>query len=93
MLTIEEPWGYACVDEDCVWIPVVFGPLRLILADIHKRTGKTRMIFSAVLDAEELKTHLRHIVREWDQWFAEIGDWSHCIEIEYKPPGAAPCTP
>lgn len=87
--TIEGEWGYACVAEDAMWIPVICAseewPMRRILADLHQRTGHTRMIFSAVLSPESFKSHLRNIVREWDEWFAEIGDYSHCIEIKYEP--------
>ena len=87
---IDGPWGYACVHADAVFIPAVVAsddwPLRRVLARLHADTGLTRMIFSAVLNAESLKTHLRNIVREWDEWVPEMDDHSHCIEITYEPP-------
>ena len=43
------------------------------------------MIFTAVLDADKLKKHLRNIKKEYDIWHTEVGDYSHCIEIEYEP--------
>ena len=52
---------------------------------LFKKTGQVRMIFSAVLNPEEFKTHLRNIVREWNQWYEEMQDYSYCIEIKYEP--------
>jgi hypothetical protein len=30
---------------------------------------------------------LRNIVGEWDEWFEECGEYSHCIEIRYEKGG------
>lgn len=85
---IDGPWGYACVVDDALFIPAVMAtpewPLRRVLAHLHAESGLTRMVFSAVLDAEGLKPHLRNIVREWDEFVEEMGDWSHCIEVRYE---------
>ncbi len=78
-------WGYAIVEDDKVFIPVIMGGMKDVLADIYKKTSITRMIFSAVLNPNDFKTHLRNIVREWDEWFEEVGDYSHLIEIKYEP--------
>lgn len=80
-------WGYAVVYENVVWIPAVKGNLKEILAWLYKKTGIKRIIFSAVLNPEELKKHLKNIKREWDEWIEEVGDYSHCIEIEYEENG------
>jgi hypothetical protein len=85
----EEPligsWGYAVVKKGAIWIPAVFGPLHPILQNLYEITGIKRMIFSAVLNPDSFKTHLKNIIREWDEWFEEAKDYSHCIEIEYEP--------
>ena len=85
---IDGEWGYACVQPDGVFIPAVVAtpdwPLRRVLAHLHAETKHTRMVFSAVLDAEALKPHLRNIVREWDHYVEEFQDYSHCIEIRYE---------
>ena len=78
------PGGYAIVQNDSIWIPAVWGRLGPILKMLNEKTGLKRIIFSAVLNPSELKTHLKNIVKEWDEWFPEVGDYSHCIEIEYK---------
>lgn len=33
-----------------------------------------------------LRSHLRHVVREWDEWVPQMEDYSHCIEIRYEAP-------
>lgn len=71
--------------DGVIWIPAIMESLSIILNEIYKRTKIKRIIFSAVLNPESLKSHLKNIVREWDEWFEEVGDYSHCIEIEYKP--------
>lgn len=81
---IHADWGYAVVREDAVWIPAITGNLKTILAELYKKTKIKRFIFSAVLNPEDLKKHLKNIKREWDEWVEEIGDYSHCIEIEYE---------
>jgi hypothetical protein len=78
-------WGYAVVKKGAIWIPAVFGPLHPILQNLYDITGIKRMIFSAVLNPDSFKTHLKNIIREWDEWFKEVEDYSHCIEIEYEP--------
>lgn len=80
---IHGDWGYAVAYDDVVWIPAVKGDLKKVLSELYKKAGVKRMIFSAVLNPEELKKHLKNIKREWDQWFEEVEDYSHCIEIEY----------
>lgn len=90
---IDGPWGYACVQEDAVFIPAVQAtpewPLRRVLAHLFEQTGKRRIVFSAVLDAASLKTHLRRVVKEWDEWVPMMEDYSHCIAIDYEPPKPA----
>jgi len=82
---IQGNWGYAVIKDGAIWIPAVEGRLKPILQGLYERTGIKRMIFSAVLNPESLKSHLRNIMREWDVWFEEAGDFSHCIEINYQP--------
>lgn len=82
---IHGDWGYAVVYENVVWIPAISGDLKRILNDLYVRTGIKRIIFSAVLNPGSLKSHLKNITREWDEWFEEVGDYSHCIEIKYEP--------
>jgi len=82
---IQGNWGYAVIKDGAIWIPTIMGRLKPILQDLYERTRIKRMIFSAVLNPEVLKSHLKNIVREWDVWFEEAGDYSHCIEIDYKP--------
>jgi hypothetical protein len=81
---IERNWGYAVIHEGKIWIPAIIGNMGEILRDLHKKTGITKMIFSAVLNPESFKTHLKNIVKEWDEWYDEMGDYSHCIEIEFN---------
>ena len=81
---IQGNWGYAVIKDDAIWIPAIMGRLKPILKELYKRTGIKKMIFSAVLNPEVLKSHLKNIVKEWDVWFKEAGDWSHCIEIDYQ---------
>ena len=78
-------WGYAVVKKDAIWIPAVMGDLRQILDGLYEKTKIKRMIFSAVLNPEEMRKHLKNIKREWNQWWEEMGDYSYCIEIEYEP--------
>lgn len=89
-MVIEGRWGYACWEDDRVFIPAVIAneewPLRRVLAYLYEKTGITRMIFTAVLQPEDLKVHLRNIVREWDEYVPQYEDYSHCIEITYEPP-------
>ena len=35
-------------------------------------------------DADSFKPHLKNIKKEYDVWFEQVGDWSHCIEIEFE---------
>lgn len=91
---IDGPWGYACVKDGVVYIPAVVAteqwPLRRVLAELHGKARTRRFIFTAVLDAEGLKLHLRNIVREFDEYVPEFEDYSHCIEIEYEPARVSP---
>lgn len=82
--------GYAVVEKDAIWIPAIMitkdgSRMRDILKKLHERTGLNRIIFSAVL-SPFLKAKLNNIVREWDEWFEQAGDYSHCIEIRYEEP-------
>jgi hypothetical protein len=83
--TIVAGWGYSVIKDGAIWIPVIMGKMSLVLKDLYEKTGIKRMIFSAVLNPDELKSHLRNIKREWDEWFPEAQEYSHCIEIEYEP--------
>ena len=82
---IQGNWGYAVIKDGAIWIPAVMGRLKPTLQDLYERTGIKRMIFSSVINPESLKSHLRNITKEWDEWFEEAEDYSHCIEIDYKP--------
>lgn len=82
---IQGNWGYAVIKDGAIWIPAVMGKLKPVLQDLYGRTGIKRMIFSSVINPESLKSHLRNITKEWDEWFEEAEDYSHCIEIDYKP--------
>jgi hypothetical protein len=101
---IDGPWGYACREADAVFIPAVSAtpdyPLRRVLRELFERTGETRMVFSAILNPDDLRPRLRNIVREWDEYVEYMDDYSHCIEIRYElpvspgavdPVAAAPC--
>lgn len=81
----EGEWGYAIVKDGVLWIPVISGNMSEILQDLYEKTGITKMIFSAILNPESFKLHLKNITREWDEWFDKLQDWSHCIEISYIP--------
>ena len=87
---IAGPWGYACRQAEAVFIPAVVAtpdyPLRRVLAEIFKKTGETRMIFTAILNPDDLRPRLRNIVREWDEYVEYLDDYSHCIEIRYGVP-------
>jgi len=76
--------GYACVKDNVIYIPVIMGNMRLVLDALYKKTGISKMVFTAVINPDYLKTHLHNIKKEWDEWYPEVGDYSHCIEIEYK---------
>jgi len=80
-------WGYAVIKDDAIWIPAIEGDMKIILKKLHEMTGMNRIIFSAVLNPGSFKKHLKNIVKEWDAWFEEVGDYSHCIEIKYEPIG------
>jgi len=80
---IEGDWGYAIVKGDELWIPAIQGDMGKILRMLHEKTGKKTMVFSAVLNPESFKKHLKNVVAEWDAWFEEVEDWSHCIKIDY----------
>ena len=76
-------WGYAIKTKDCVYIPAFMCRLRPLLDMLYEKTGMKKIIFTAVLDPEKLKPHLKNIKREWDEWVDYMEDYSHCIEIEY----------
>lgn len=81
-------WGYAVIDDanDCLWIPAIWtDSMAEVLDELYKETGKTKMIFSAVLNPDSFRKHLRNIRREWKEWHEQAKDWSYCIEIEYEP--------
>jgi len=78
-------WGYAVIKGDVIWIPAIVGDMKIILKKLYEMTGINRMIFSAVLNPNSFKKHLKNIIKEWDAWFEEVGDYSHCIEIDYQP--------
>ena len=80
-------WGYAVIKDDAIWIPAIEGDMKIILKKLHEMTGMNRIIFSAVLNPGSFKKHLKNIVKEWDAWFEEAQDYSHCIEIKYEPIG------
>ena len=82
---IQGNWGYAIVKDEEIWIPAIMGPMSQILQGLYEKTGIKKMIFSAVINPEGFKKHLKNIKREWNEWFPEIEDYSHCIEIEYEP--------
>jgi len=84
---IQGNWGYAVIKNGAIWIPAIEGDMKIILKKLYEMTGINRMIFSAVLNPESLKSHLKNIIKEWDEWFEEVGDYSHCIEIKYEPKG------
>jgi len=81
---VQGDWGYAIIYPDKIFIPAFIGRLRPLLDMLYQNTKIERMIFTAILNPEGLKKHLRNIKREWDEWFEEAGDYSHCIEIEYE---------
>ena len=77
--------GYAVIKDDTIWIPAVWtNSLSAVLKKLYDETKIKRIIFSAILNAEDFKKHLKNIKREWDEYYKEIGDYSHCIEIEYQ---------
>ena len=84
-------WGYAIIKDDCIWIPAFMCRLSPLLKALYKKTGLKKMIFSAILNADKLRPHLKNIKREWDEWFEEAKDYSHCIEIEYIPKKEVEC--
>lgn len=77
-------WGYAIVRENKLWIPAIQGDMKEIINALVKKTGINKIVFSAVLNAEKFKKHLKNITKEWDEWFKEAEDYSHCIEIEWE---------
>ena len=78
-------WGYAVIKDGAIWIPAIEGDMKIILKKLYEITGINRMIFSAVLNPNSFKKHLKNIVKEWDAWFEQARDYSHCIEINYQP--------
>lgn len=78
--SIEGDGYYAIVEDGKIWIPTIDGDMGRILRELHNKTGIKNMIFSAVQNPKEFKTHLKNILREWDDWFSD----THCIEIEFK---------
>ena len=78
-------WGYAVIKDGAIWIPAIEGDMKIILKKLYEMTGIDRIIFSAVLSPTSFKKHLKNITKEWDAWFEEAQDYSHCIEIKYSP--------
>lgn len=77
--------GYAVIDNDILWIPAIFSPLGVTLEALYKKTGLRRIKFSAVLNPQKLKLHLRNVVAETDEYSEQHKAYSHCIEILYEP--------
>ena len=79
--------GYAIVHKDVIYIPaIIVGEgvrMKDIIGELVKRTGINRIIFTACYSTF-LKSKLRNIVREWDEWFKEVEDYSHCIEVKWE---------
>jgi len=83
--TIETEWGYYVIKDDKIYIPVInaVGKLGMILKELHLKHNINRFIFSAVLNRESLIPHLRHIVREFEEFHDKAKCYSHCIEVLY----------
>lgn len=76
--------GYAVIDGDILWIPaIVTDSLGNTLKELHEETGLTRMKFSAILNPDEFRTHLKNIVHEGKEWSEAHDDWSYCIEVKF----------
>lgn len=81
---ISGKWGYAILEDNALYIPAIMTDnLSGVLAELYNETKQRRMIFTAVINPEKLKRHLRNIKKEWIQKVGE-GDCSYCIEIEYE---------
>lgn len=78
-------FGYAVIVGDTLWIPAVMGDMKEALKELHQRTGITKMVFSAILNPEQFKKHLKNIVREFKEWSPEYEEYVDCIEIKYEP--------
>ena len=78
-------FGYAVIKPEAVYIPAVMGKLHPVLEFLYDLTNQKRIIFTAVMNPNEFKKHLRNIKGEWDEWFPEMGCYSHFIEIQYEP--------
>ena len=81
---LEFDGGYAVIKDGKVWIPAIVRDMGKILDALHEDTGLDTFIFSAVMNPEAFKIHLRNIISEWDEWFEEVQDYSHCIEVRYE---------
>lgn len=82
---IHGPWGYAVVKDKTIYIPAIMGPMNEILDGLYKKTGITKMIFTAIINPEKFKQHLTNIKREYSEWVDHYGEYVPCIEIEYVP--------
>jgi hypothetical protein len=76
--------GYAVIHNNKLWVPAIWDNMGEILDSLVEKTGIKDIIFSAVLNPDKFKEHLRNIIKEWDEWHKEVGDYSHCIEIKYE---------
>jgi hypothetical protein len=78
--------GYVIVKDNTIYCPAIMildgFKMREIFDRLVKETGINKVIFTAVC-SPFLKQKLHNIKREYDIWFEEIGDYSHCIEVEW----------
>ena len=65
------------------WCPAFLGRLGPTIREIHRVSGCTRIVFTAVLDPAGLLEHLRGVRAVWSEP-TPLGP-SPCIEIEYDP--------
>lgn len=79
--------SYAIVEEGVILVPSIFtieggAHMKDILGRLVSETGIHRIIFTSAYSIQ-LKEKLKNIVREWDERFDEVSDYSHCIEVEW----------
>ena len=83
---VKGDWGYAILHDGRIWIPAIMAPneAKKIITYLTDLWKTDKVVFSAVLIPEKIKAHFQNVVREWDEWFEECQDYSHCIEIIWK---------
>lgn len=81
--TVEGSWGYACFVDNKIWIPAISGDMKAIVSMLVNHFKTNKVVFSAIINPIEFKKHLKNIVREWDDWFEQAQDYTHCIEVEW----------